>query len=293
MIETVATGFRYPEGPAFDSAGNLFLVELGAGRVSRVADDGSWSTFAETGGSPNGSAFAADGSLYVCNNGGKHPPAPSTDDQPGADDGTPSIQRVAPDGTVSVVVDSIDGVGLNAPNDLCCDAQGGLYFTDPTWVFSDDGMAGPGTICYIDSDGKASRVHTGLRFPNGIGLGVGGTTLYVTESSTGDVWWFPVNGPGIIGEPNRFASCGPGSLPDGFAIDVDGTLLVASHGFDHLCVFGADRTVREPVALGSNLGLSNLCFGGPDRTTLYITAAAPGVLLRTVWSKPGLPMGHE
>jgi gluconolactonase len=189
------------------------------------------------------------------------------------------------------VVDSIDGVGLNAPNDVCVDSDGGFWFSDPSWAFADDGMAGPGTVCYVTAGGQASRVHTGLRFPNGVALTDGGSTLLITESSTGDVWAAPVSAPGVLGgEPQRFGSLGEGGLPDGMALDAEGRVLVAGHGTDSIHVIGPDGATQQRIHLGDGAGPSNLCFGGPDNSTVYVTAANPGTVLTFPWICPGLAL---
>lgn len=286
-VKVFASGFRFPEGPAIGPDGSVYLVELGGGRVSAVSPSGETRVFAHVGGSPNGGAFGPDGALYVCNNGGRHPAAASTDNEPGAGDAPETIQRVAPDGTVSVVVSEIDGVGLNAPNDICFDGHGGYYFSDPTWEFSEDGMAGPGSICYVDRDGRASRVHTGLRFPNGVGLSADRRALLITESSTGDIWALSIEGAGVTGEIRRFGSCGAGALPDGFALDQTGRVLVAGHGTDQIYVFDADGNLESTVPLGAGAGPSNVCFGGAEHRTVFVTAANSGDLLAFEWPIPG------
>ena len=227
----------------------------------------------------------------MCNNGGKHPPAPSTGDLPGRGEGTPAIQLVEPAaGSYSTVLDAMDGEALSAPNDICPDRHGGFWFTDPSWEFLDDGMAGPGSVCHLDASGRATRVHTGLRFPNGLALDAPGSTLYVTESSTGSIWAFPVEAPGSVSPPRPFASCGPGGLPDGMAVDQAGRLLVAGHGTGNLHVFGPDGSSLDPIVMGVELGLSNVCFGGSDFDTIFVTAAATGEVFAMTWSSPGLPI---
>ena len=72
------------------------------------------------------------------------------------------------------------------------------------------------------------------------------------------------------------------------ALDAEGTVLVASHGTDQLMVFAPDGTLREALHLGDELGLSNVCFGGPEFRTLFITAAGPGTVIRLEWTAPGL-----
>ena len=290
-MERIATGLAYPEGPVVTADGSLYVVELGAGDVRRISDDGNHPVVADLGGSPNGATLDGAGRLVVCNNGGKHPPAPSTGDQPGKDEGTAAIQSVDPaDGATMTLLEGIDGTALSAPNDICPDRAGGFWFTDPSWVFLDDGMAGPGSICHLDASGTVARVHTGLRFPNGLALDEAGGTLFVTESSTGSVWAFTVDGPGVVRDPRPFATCGDGGLPDGMAVDSAGRLLVAGHGTGNVHVFAPDGSALEPIVMGAECGLSNLCFGGPDFDTLFITAAAPGEVYATTWSTPGLPI---
>lgn len=287
-IRPVARDLRYPEGPAVGPGGEIYVVELGGADVRRIESDGSHTAVATLGGSPNGQAITSEGVLLVCNNGGRHPPAPSTGGQPGAGGGTPSVQQVLPDGTFSTLIGEIDGRPLSAPNDICLDDAGGFWFSDPSWEFLDDGMAGPGDVCYGTRDGVAVRAHHGLRFPNGVALDASGAVLYVAESSTGDVWAFPIEGPGRLGGPQRFASCGAGALPDGMAVDSEGRLLVAGHGTGNIHVFDRDGTARDPVALGAERGLSNLCFAGADLQRLLITAANTGEVLETTWTVPGL-----
>ena len=69
-IEIVCEGLAFPEGPVAMPDGSVILVEIKAGRLTRVAPDGTKSTVAEVGGGPNGLAVGPDGALYVCNNGG-------------------------------------------------------------------------------------------------------------------------------------------------------------------------------------------------------------------------------
>lgn len=66
----VAEGLAFPEGPISLSDGSVLVVEIRAGRLTRIAPDGTKSIVAELGGGPNGAAIGPDGAVYVCNNGG-------------------------------------------------------------------------------------------------------------------------------------------------------------------------------------------------------------------------------
>jgi gluconolactonase len=290
-ITVIASGLRFPEGPAVDSDGRLVVVELGGGRVSRIGRDGVSTVLAECGGAANGSAFGPDGALYVCNNGGRHPAAPSTGNQPGPGGFPEAIQRVSRDGEVTVALREIDGIGLNAPNDICFDQTGGYWFSDPRWEGTEQEPVPKGDLGYVSANGTATRVPTDLRFPNGVGLTDDGATLLVTESSTGRVWAFPLAEPGVVGAPRVFAECGDGALPDGFAIDAEGRVLVAGHGTGALHVFDAEGRREEDVVLGAELGLSNLCFDpAPGEHSVFITASGSGEVLRMDWKAPGMPL---
>ncbi len=279
----VASGLAFPEGPAIDAQGRLHWVEIAGQRIARLEPDGSVATFADTGGGPNGCAFGPDGHLYVCNNGGSWPQVPSTEGRGQGPNGPGTIQRIAPDGTVETILTEIDGVALNAPNDCCFDADGGLYFTDPIW----DGT--PGSLCHLAPDGTARRVHTGLRFPNGLGVSDDGRFLIVCESMTGQMHGFRIDGPGVLApEPKSNGSIGRRSIPDGFCFDSAGRMIIAGHQTDSLFVLdGADGRPRFVVDLPET-GPTNCCFGGDDRRTLYVTSSDQGNLLAIDWDVPGM-----
>jgi sugar lactone lactonase YvrE len=104
--------------------GDIFVVELAGAKVSRVTPDGAVTTFAELGGSPNGSAIDPDGHLYVCNGGGRWAAETSTGGINGLGDSNSLIQRVAPDRTATTLISRVGERRLNAPNDICFDPDG-------------------------------------------------------------------------------------------------------------------------------------------------------------------------
>ena len=214
----VAEGLRFPEGPAFDEHGNLFVVEIAGGQVSKIAADGAVSVFAKTGGGPNGSNFGPDGNLYVCNNGGF--PSPDREREPGR------IECITPDGQVSVLISEIDGQPLASPNDLGFDEHGNFYYTDPVWGAGGvEGAPSAGSVCFRGANGEDRRLHTGFAFPNGIGVSPDGKTLIVCESMTFKLQAFEILEPGVLGEPREFGFLGEGAIPDGFAFDAEGNIL--------------------------------------------------------------------
>ena len=281
-ITVVASGLPFPEGPAIDRQGRLHWTEIAGQRIARLEDDGSVTTFADTGGGANGCAFGPDGHLYVCNNGGNWPAVASTAERGPGPDGPGCLQRIAPDGTVQTLLTEIDGTPLNAPNDCAFDRDGGLWFTDPVW----DGS--PGSICHLAPDGTATRAHVGLSFPNGIGVTDDGRFLLVCESMTGNLVGFRIDGPGRLSGPKPNGSIGRRSVPDGFCLDSLGRAIVAGHNTNCLFVHdGGDGRPRAVIEL-PDVGPTNCCFGGEDLLTLYVTSSDAGQILALQWEVPGM-----
>lgn len=299
-VTELATGLRFPEGPIAMEDGSVLLVEIARGTLSRVAPDGSVSVVADLGGGPNGAAIGPDGACYVCNNGGFvwHDrggllyPGDQPDDYSGG-----RIERVdLTTGEASVLYDACDGVPLRGPNDLVFDRQGGFWFTD-------HGKNRPRDrdrtgVFYARADGShIEQVIFPLEGPNGIGLSPDEDALYVAETLTGRLWEWELEGPGRLKAQRR-------DRPDG------GRLLPAAPGYllyDSLAVDGAGRicvatlvqggiTVVDPKAGTAELRpfddilTTNICFGGADLRTAYITLSTTGRLVSVPWDAPGLPL---
>ncbi len=300
--EVVATGLRFPEGPVARPDGQVLLVEIARGTLSTVGPDGSIEVVAEVGGGPNGAAIGPDGAVWLCNNGGFFTWVEVGDDlllpgeTPAAWQGG-SIQRVDPaTGAVETVVTECDGHGLRAPNDLVFDAGGGLWFTDHG-VTATEGAEQAGLL-YRSPDGVVAGAAYGLESTNGVGLSPDGTRLYVAETHTGRVWAWDVAGPGQLGrDPASDAPHGgtllfdapEGHLFDSLAVDGDGWVCVATLGQGGITCVAPDGSRSEHLAWTDPL-VTNICFGGDDLRTAYITSSGRGELLRGRWSRPGLAL---
>lgn len=264
-----ARGFEFPEGPAFDRYGTLYLVNLRGGYLSRVSPDGLVERFATTGGAPNGSAFQPNGELYV------------------ADSGLNSILAIDTGGKVREVCGAFQGEKFQAPNDLCFDRAGGLYFTDPPPVSNPNPT---GRLFYLSPAGEPALLDEGIAYSNGLALDASGENLYVAETRTGRILRYRVRGPGQLGPRQLFAQLEP--KPDGMAFDEAGRLYVAVFGSGAIWVVGPDGQVVDKLALGGS-GPTNLAFGGEDRRQLFVTEGPQGIIYRLETATPGLKMAGE
>ena len=277
----ISEGLGFPEGPAFDREGTLYVVEIRAGQVAKIAPAGERSVFAVTGGGPNGAAFGPDGTLWVCNNGGF--PSRTREREAGR------LERINAAGEVTVALTEVDGTPLTSPNDLAFDEHGNLYFTDPVPPprgFADQGP--PGSICFLEPGGRARRIHSGLMFPNGIGVSPDGAGLVVCESITGKLHRVPILEPGKLGEPQLFGDLGQGVIPDGFAFDEEGNVLCCGFESGKVHVFGPAGGEKIAEVECEDPRVTNVCFGGPEHRTLYITESGMGRVVAAEWRTRGM-----
>jgi len=295
QIHHLASGLMFPEGPAIGPDGMLYVTEIAGQRISQISDTGIVTTFAETGGGPNGAAFDGVGNLLVCNNGGRWPTdKSSTEDAGPVENGPGRIQTISASGTVNDTLFEIDGVPLNAPNDLCFDGYGGFYFTDPIWSGLVGGERDGGPVCYVDANGTATRVAGGIGFPNGLGVRDDGRVLVVCESLTGMLLSFQIEAPGVLSSASKAnGMIGRRSVPDGFCFDASGRIIVAGHGSNNLFVLdGRDGRPIEVIELPEP-GATNCCFGGTDFKTLYVTSSDYGNVYAIDWPVEGMQLFHN
>ncbi|MFN0180236.1 MAG: SMP-30/gluconolactonase/LRE family protein [Gemmatimonadales bacterium] len=285
----VCDGLAFPEGPLELPGGDILVTEIYGGRLTRVTPGGQKTVFATTGGGPNGAAIGPDGAIYVTQNGGIEW-AGGFDPKrfawfTGAAQSTPMegcIQRVAPDGTVTVLYRECDGHPLKAPNDLVFDATGNFYFTDlgKTHARSRDRTG----VYYASPDGKmVKEVVYPAEGPNGCALGPDGKTLFYAETPTGRVWAAAVSGPGEVGRPRCLGNV-PGKLPanasscDSMCVDGEGSVCQATIGNGGITVIPTDGRPMWHVPTGDPL-TTNCCFGGPGLSTMYATLSMKGQLI--------------
>lgn len=169
---------------------------------------------------------------------------------------------------------------MNQPNDLAIAANDTLYASDPNWG------NGTGRLWKIDTKGKASIVADDMGTTNGIEVSPDGKTLYVNETSQRNVWAFPIQDDGSLG-PKRLLKQFPDFGFDGMRCDVEGNLYITRYRKGTVVVLSPEgKDLREIDVLGKQP--SNLCFGGPDGKTVYVTEVEQTRLVQFRVDKPGL-----
>lgn len=296
----VADGLLFPEGPIALDDGSVLVLEIQGARLLRIQPDGQQEVVAHLGGGPNGAALGPDGHVYVCNNGGfswrtdagfTRPTGVALDYQGG------SIQRVnVATGAVQVLYTQCDGKPLHGPNDIVFDAHGGFWFTDFGKTFDDRIMRG--AVYYARCDGQSiRRAAQHLLTPNGIGLSPDGATLYVSETETSRLWSYPIVAPGQLAQ-EPWPSPHGGRLVhglagyqrfDSLAVEAGGNICVATLVRGGISVFSPEGALLEFHAAPEGY-CTNICFGGEDRRTAFITLSGYGQLYAVPWPRAGLPL---
>lgn len=303
LIE-MARGLRFPEGPIAMADGSVVVVEMFGPRLTRVRPDGRLETIAEIPGGPNGAAVGPDGAFYVCNNGGCFRPVefngmllPGGFDRDGYIGGR--VQRVdATTGEVTDLYTECDGRPLRAPNDLVMDGRGGFYFTDHGIRDRAARTSDLTGIYYARCDG--SEIHE-VVFPvegaNGIGLSPDADVLYWAETSAGRVFRRDIGQPGeVIAPPplDHGLLCGlPGmQYLDSLAVDGQGWVCVATIFNGGVTAISPDGATVEHHATDDRV-TTNVCFGGDDLRTAFVTLSGTGRLVAMPWPRPGLRLAHQ
>ncbi len=251
------------EGPACDKSGNIYAVNFGRQQtIGRTTPQGKSEVFVTLPGKStgNGIVFDREGRMYVADYVGHN------------------VLRVDPK-TKAIEVFAHEPQ-MNQPNDLAIAPDGSLYASDPDW------NKNAGQIWHVSAAGKVTRVAEGMGTANGIEVSPDGRALYVNESVQRNVRVFDIGAGGALGN-KRLLKQFPDHGFDGMRCDVDGNLYITRYGKGTVAVLSPKGEVlREIDVLGTSP--SNLCFGGPDGRTVYVTEVQHRRLVRFRVEKPGL-----
>ena len=256
------------EGPACDAAGNILVVNFAKqGTIGRVAPDGSADVYVTLpqGSTGNGIRFDTAGNFFVADYTGHN--VLKVD----------SITR-----NVSTLAHNDE---MNQPNDLAIAPDGTLYASDPAWETS------TGQLWRIDMDGTTTRIAKNMGTTNGIEVSPDGTTLYVNESVQRNIWAFDLTSEKLLTN-KRLIRKFPDHGFDGMRCDIDGNLYIARYGAGTVVKMSPAGKILQTVAvLGARP--SNVCFGGPDGCTLYVTQVDDARLVSFRVDRPGRVWGER
>jgi gluconolactonase len=298
-VKIIASGLGFPEGPVWMADGSVILGEISGRKVTRVAPDGSKTEIGKAGGGPNGVATGPDGALYVCNNGGAvYEATPSfLSTGPALDYKGGSIQRIDPKtGETKTLYSEVNGHKLSAPNDLVFDRQGGFYFTDLGKRYAH--QRDNGGLYYAMPDGSSIKeLVYPIVTPNGVGLSPDEKTVYVADTETSRIYAWDIVAPGQVKHepfPAPYGGrcvCGlPGFQRfDSLALEANGNICVATLVTGYITVISPGGQVVRQVKM-PDVDPTNICFGGPNLRTAYISLSASGQLGVMEWPEPGLKL---
>jgi gluconolactonase len=247
----IADNYKFTEGPAADAEGNVYFTDQPTDRILRWGIDGKLTTFLNPCGRANGLCFDSKGNLWAC-----------------ADEKN-ELWRIDSAGKATVVLKDYKGKLLNGPNDLWIRPDDGIYFTDPMykrgyWKRGPKEQDVEG-VYFLSPDRKTlTRVAGDLKQPNGIIGTPDGKTLYVADIGAGQTFAYDITEDGSLSNKRLF--CKQGS--DGMTIDNEGNVYLTGSG---VIVYDKSGKLIQRISVPEPW-TANVCFGGRDRQTLFITA---------------------
>lgn len=251
------------EGPACDRDGNIYAVNFTReGTIGKTTPAGRSEIFVtlpekSTG---NGIVFSPGGAMFVADYTGHN------------------VLRIDP--VTRRVRVLAHNAAMSQPNDLAIAPDGTLYASDPNW------KEGTGQIWRIDPDGRMTLLAPDLGTSNGIEVSPDGKNLYVNESVQRNIWVWSIAPDHSIREKRLLKKFDDFGF-DGMRCDVDGNLYITRHGKGTVVKLSpGGEVLREIDVLGSKP--SNLCFGGPDGRTVYVTEVEHTRLVQFRVDRPGL-----
>ena len=248
----VSKQFTFTEGPAVDKKGNIFFTDQPNDKIWKYDTHGKLSLFMDKTGRSNGLYFDKKGNLIAC-----------------ADEKN-EIWVINNGKKTSVLLDNIKGLKANGPNDLWIDAKGGIYFTDPYyqrdyWERKKTEITAQNVYYLPKGSKEAMLVDDNLKQPNGIVGTPDGQYLFVADIRDNKTYKYQINQDGTLTNRQIFVQQGS----DGMVLDNQGNLYLTGKG---VTIYNSQGTKLGNIPVPSNW-VGNICFGGKDRKTLFITAS--------------------
>ncbi len=304
--DIITDELNFPEGPIYLNDDSVLLGEIARGTLTKVFMNGKKEILCELGGGPNGAAIGPDGYCYICNNGGfewdiskdkkfMRPILQSKTYKNGR------IEKVnLKSGKFQTLYDSCNDIPLNGPNDIVFDKKGNFWFTDLGKVR--DRTMDRGAIYWAKADGsKIKEVIHPFMTPNGIGLSPDEKTLYVAETEGGKLYSYQIIGEGEVKKMDFPSSVNGGILMniegglkrfDSLAVEKNGYVCVGTLVDGGISVISPSSGLVEFWSLDDPY-ITNICFGGENFKTAFITASYQGMLLKANWHREGLKLNFQ
>ncbi len=273
-VQRLATGLGFTEGPTRGPDGSIYFTDIPNNKIYRLDQEGNLAVWVD--GSNHANGLMYDGRtnrIVACEMDGR------------------VVSYDMEGGDRKVLAAEYQGKRFNAPNDLVLDQHGGIYFTDPTFRAPDPNPQDKMGVYYVAADGKISRLIDDLPLPNGVILSPDEKTLYVIPTGQADMMAYPVTGPGKLGEGRVFCrlvqpdeSRETNFGGDGLTVDTQGNLYITAPRVG-LQVFNPEGKLLGIIKLPE--GPANVTFGGPENSTLYVTART------SLYAVPTSAKGHH
>jgi gluconolactonase len=240
--QVVGEGYKFTEGPAANSKGEVFFTDIPNSRIYKIGLDGKVTLFRENSAESNGLMFGPDGKLYACQNGKKR------------------IVSYDPEGKETVIAEDIES------NDLAVNSKGEIYVSDPNNK----------RIWFINARHEKRLADTGIAKPNGVVFSPDQSLLLVADTAGQFVYSFRIQPDGALIHKQPYfhlhlADGATQSGADGLTIDTQGNLYVATQMGLQFC--DQAGRVNGIISKPQRAWLSNVVFGGPNLDELFVTCS--------------------
>lgn len=259
-VDVLYSGGRWLEGPVYvPAARHLLFSDIPNNRVMRYDEvNDNVATFEAPSNFANGHTLDREGRVIACEH------------------FTRRVTRREHDGSLTVLVDHFEGKRLNSPNDVIADSRGNIWFTDPSYGISTPyegsrakSEIGSHNVYRLSPDGKLDALVTDLVQPNGLALSPNEATLFVVDSGAepARLMKYELAAEGRLQAGSLFSECSNG-MYDGLRLDTAGHIWTSAGDGVH-CLDDNGRVLGKILIPET---VSNVCFGGPEKNRLYITA---------------------
>ncbi len=239
------------EGPAVDHTGYLYAVNYKEqGTIGIVDETGNASVFLKLPGKSvgNGIRFDMEGNMYIADYVGHN------------------VFQVRK-GTQNPVVWAHNNE-MSQPNDLAIAPNGTIYLSDPNWAEN------TGRIWMVTQSKEIVLLEEGMGTTNGIEVSPDGSKLYVNESVQRNVWQYDITEDGTLKNKTKFIAFEDFGM-DGMRCDSKGNLYITRYDKGTVAIFSPKGELLKEVGLKGKKP-SNICFGGSNGKTCYVTMADRG-----------------